>query len=449
MRKRLLPALMVFSVLVGAFGWGFCARHFRVFPFGIVRDAGTALVALVGATSPDEVSGLAVYRTQVTTPTAIVHDASSGSEAVLITGSPRHMTSRAPGGCLAWIVDRQGGILHEWRYPADLWQELKTVTRVPGVSGPINPAGVHLFNNGDLLVTFHGDNTFPFGVGIARVNRDSHVVWQKELLTHHCFSVAEDGRIFVPSLEVENAAVRIADTESWLESPTGTIYRDVILVLNADGEELDRIPMLEALFDSGWHGQLIRGNASRVFTDDPLHLNDVRLITEETARQNPVLKAGDLLVSFRNINTVALLDMESRRFRWLSSGTTVGQHSPRIWRGGVLVLDNLGGHHELGGTRLVRIDFATGRPDIVFPAAGRSMPDLCRTVNSGYLDVHGDSRRALVTLTHEGAVWEVDLDTGEVTWEYIYVHPGADGKRQPIGAACYVDPDAAFLSSES
>ncbi|MFN0053967.1 MAG: hypothetical protein ACKV0T_17450 [Planctomycetales bacterium] len=42
--------------------------------------------------------------------------------------------------------------------------------------------------------------------------------------------------------------------------------------------------------------------------------------------------------------------------------------------------------------------------------------------HAGHIDLHPDGRRGLLALTYLGAVWEVDLQTGEVYWEYINTH---------------------------
>ena len=39
---------------------------------------------------------------------------------------------------------------------------------------------------------------------------------------------------------------------------------------------------------------------------DPLHLNHVRLLTKEDAPAYPTLAAGDMLISVRNLNTIAI-----------------------------------------------------------------------------------------------------------------------------------------------
>lgn len=444
-KRTFVSAMLLLSLCAVAFGYGFAAREWKLPPYQTLRDARTAFKALLQIASTQEVDGLVAYRRHVTEPTAIRHQPVQPANYVLVSAGAEALKSHWPDGCMAWIVDRDGRVVHFWKNHPELWDDLETVRRVPGISGAISPAGIHLCENGDLLATFHGYNTFPFSVGIARFDRDSRLIWKRELLTHHSFSVAGDGRIFVPALEVVASPLKVGHTNVQIVSESGKVYNDVILELDADGNLLNRIPLLDALHESGYHGHLIRANATTVQSDDPLHLNEALLINRSNARQLPGIQENDLLVSMRNINTIGILDPGTQRFKWMASGVAVGQHSPRIYQRGVLVLDNLGGNRDLGGTQLVHIDFNTRLPRTVFPRADVPLPDLCRTVNSGHLDIDQQEDHALMAVTHEGAIWEVNLGSGEVTWEYIYVHPGGDGTRQKIGSAKYVY-DLSFVS---
>lgn len=441
-RNNAPKVLLLFSLCCICFAYGLVAGRYKVFPYRVIRDARTAFLALVEAGQPVENSGLASYRREVLVPTVTNHTPTVGREFVLVSGGAGCLEDYNQAGCLAWLMDRDGKIVHIWKFDPSLWKDLRRVSRVPGLSGEPYPVGMHLFDDGGLLVTYQAINAFPFAVGLARFDANSRLLWKKELLTHHWFSVAPDGRIFVPALRVAESPIPIAGTEASITSEDGKIYSDLILVLDASGNVLDEIPMLDALFASGWGGLLTRPNSpfrsADLPTNDPLHLNDVELVGDQFAKSQPWLSPDDLLVSFRNINAVGILDAESRRFKWLSAGSTIGQHSPRLCDGGVLILDNLGGDKELGGTRLVKIDFERGVPATLFPRPGVTTPDLCRTLNSGHLDVNRDGNRVLMAVAAEGALWEIDLRSGKVLWEYIYVHPNGDGRRVAINTAKYV-----------
>lgn len=450
--KRLLPkVLLLFSLGCAAFTHGLIAGRYKVFPYRVIRDARTALLALIEVSRPFQASGPATYQKHVLVPTATHYGPAAGQELLLVSGGAGYLKEHNEAGCLAWLMDRDGKILHTWKYDPTLWNDLKQVTRLRGISGKPYPVGMHLYDDGGLLVTYQQLNTFPFAISLARFDVDSRLLWKKELLTHHWFSVAPDGRIFVPSLRVVESPIPIAGTEASITCEDGKIYSDRILILDADGNVLDEISMLDALFESGWGGLLANLNSpfqnADLASGDPLHLNHAELIGGQSAKLPPWLSPDDLLVSFRNINTVGILDVASRRFKWLTAGAAIGQHSPQLCDGGVLILDNLGGDKQFGGTRLVKIDFERGLPATVFPKPGAPPPDRCRMLTSGHLDVSRDGSRALLTVSAAGTLWEIDIRTGKVLWEYIYVHPNEDGTRQPINTAEYVDTPGIWLAS--
>ena len=39
------------------------------------------------------------------------------------------------------------------------------------------PVGIARYRNGDLLVVFQNENTFPFGGGVARIGRNGKPLW--------------------------------------------------------------------------------------------------------------------------------------------------------------------------------------------------------------------------------------------------------------------------------
>ncbi len=191
---------------------------------------------------------------------------------------------------MAWIIDRSGRVVHSWKAQPDLWRDLKMVRRVTGISGAVSPAGFHLFPDGSLLATFHGENTFPFAVGIAKFDRDANLLWSKELLAHHFFSLDNDGHIFVPTMEVVDSPVMIGNTAAQIETYKSKIYLDQIVELDADGREIDRVSILKILCDSGRHGLLTQMNSGRLEHEDPTHLNDVRVLDAEDAQAFQALR---------------------------------------------------------------------------------------------------------------------------------------------------------------
>ena len=174
---------------------------------------------------------------------------------------------------------------------------------------------------------------------------------------------------------------------------------------------------------------------------DPTHLNDVQVLGEEMAAQYPRFRAGDLLVSFRTLNTIGVIDARTGLFKWHYQGAAHQQHSPRFIGGNLVAfMDNLGGPKARGTSRIVTVDVGTSKADTVFPRPGSPLPEATfRSKTAGHIDLAGTGDRMLVSWTKQGLVWEIDLRTGEVLWELVNNHD-VDGHaaRISVWTAKYV-----------
>jgi hypothetical protein len=430
-RKR----LFLVSVCLGAYGLGIITAWNELFPFPVVRDAAAAARAYLEVYGPQQ----RLIDRELTRPSIRRPLPADDGQHILVAGGMNFLPDESTTGhTLAWIMDRAGTIQHVWEYDPAIWNGLQKVHAAP-LKSEVYPVGLHLYADGSLLASFQGKHCWPYAVGLAKFDKDSRLLWKQELLTHHWFSVGDDGRIYAAAMRIIDSPLSLGGSEVEIISPDGRITEDVILILDRDGNVLDEIPMLKALADGGWLG-LFQGateEPARVRTGDPTHLNDVRVVSAQEAAAHELLEPGDLLVSFRSLNAIGILDPTSRTFKWMSVGSTVRQHSPRIVGDGVLVFDNRGGPVTAGGSRLVSLGFDTPQPRTVFPRAQQSdLKHPFYTDVAGHLDI-GSNGRVLVTLTCRSEIWEVDASTGEVLWEYVFVSP-ASRERRPLYTAKYV-----------
>ncbi len=429
MKDALPKILFGFAVVAMSFAYGFLSYRFEIFPYNQIRNAYLAYSAIV------EVAGekleMKVVDFWEETPTdgplyqALAEDA--GAEHIFVLGNERaHAEDDSDGPYLAWIADRDGNIVHAWRHPGEIWAPL-TGREGYGDQWRSYPVGGEVLPNGDLLVSYHGVGVFPSAMGFARFDKDSNLLWKSDDYYHHWFSVGPDDEIYIPDLEFATSPVVFPDHNKTIRCDKIDFPYDSIAIVDKDGNKLREIDTFEAIIESDLTG-LFNSNKEKpniVETCDPMHLNEAQILTEEMAAAYPMFQAGDLLVSFRTLNMVGVMDVETERFKWHFVGPSHHQHSPRfLGDGRVVYFDNYGGAQSRGTTRILAVDVATNRYETVFPKPGNDLPDrpfISKT--AGHVDVSDDGRRILVSWTHQGLVWEIDVETGEILWELVNSHP--------------------------
>jgi len=462
MVERLAFILFIVAMSLLSYLYGVASTRFGLFPYTIVHDAwigGEALQEVLADEFDRKPPGsLNLQAEPGRMAGGAPSDRPSGSarDLILMTGGPYMLMPECPElGCLAWIMDRAGAIYHAWPVDeAEPWDEMAKARGFSQVDD-VYPESLHLYDNGDLLVSYQGRDMFPYSVGLAKFDENGQLIWKNGTLSHHWFDVGANGMIYAPSHEIVDSPLAIPGTDRALDCEDKKIYEDVIVVLAPDGTVARRISVLQALFDSGYGGLVSLTQDAC----DPLHLNDVRLLTEDDAPDYPGLSAGDMLVSLRNLNTTAILDSASARIKWLTSGLTVRQHAPRyLGDNDILIFDNLGGPQDKGGSRLARIDLASPEASTLFPVAATPPEVNFLSGVAGHIDLDAERSRALVSLIMQGRVLEIDLRTGAVLWEYDHVQDVGDYLRSRdederfarfgINGAYYVE-DADFLPTRS
>jgi hypothetical protein len=279
------------------------------------------------------------------------------------------------GDSQAVLVNMHGAVVHRWHVPfSDLW------TAPPHLHGPIADAAVyfndgHVYPNGDLVVVIEGPidtRNASNGYGLARLDRDSRVVWKYPGKCHHDVAVGEDGTIYAITNEMA------ATVPPGLEHLPTPCMVDLIDVLSGDGKPLKRISLLDALANSpyaplfcmlerprplgGLSSPAPPGAMPSPFLDDPrrrdvLHTNAVKVLGRAQAARFPLFKEGQLLVSLRHLDALAVLDPDSGKVVWAARGPWHAQHDPSFLDNGHLLLfDNLGSPH---GSRVLEYDPAT------------------------------------------------------------------------------------------
>lgn len=308
-------------------------------------------------------------------------------------------------GPYARLIDMDGRVAHEWRRPfSEVWDETAAIKH-PRSDDLIYMDMARVLPNGDLLAIYTAAGDTPWGYGLVKLDRESRVIWRFLDHTHHDFDVAPDGRIFVLTHAFTDEAL---ESFRRLERPR---LADYLVVLSPDGQEEKRVSLTHALAQSRFNGFL---HAIPVFAlADPLHTNSVEVITAENARNFGPGEAGQVVLSFRDSGTVAVLDVEREEIVWAARGSWLGQHDPSVLENGnILLFDNLGAHRPGNAARVLEVDPETlgivwryeGTPEDPLHSAIRSSSQ--RLPNGNTLIDESDGGRLLEVTPIGKKVWE-------------------------------------------
>lgn len=444
MKNKLFLAYFLLSFMVLAYAYGVVSVMYGLFPYNVAREAVFAYKALKANQLEEGTDLESIAEKGADETRAVNHANLDDGQLFLIGGGPRRFPVESGGKpSLAWLINRKGEVLYEWKYdPADVWGDIDHVT---GNARPdvIQPIGFILCPNFDLLVTFTCGKAYPFGIGLARFDRDGNLLWKKADYYHHWLTTTASGDIYATALRDTPTPYKVGNSGYSLKSPDGRFYEDVIRRISPQGEVLAEKSVPELLVESGYIGLLVNRIREKHF--DPTHLNYVVELSEEMAPTYPKFTAGDVLISLRELNTIMVLDPATWKVKWSCTGLFHRQHSPVFdGRGGILVFDNRGGEHPgLGRSQIVRVDVATGQREVLYPT-GASHPGFeFFSHYSGAVKMSPDGRRCLTTISEKGRVVEFDAATGETLWEYFVTQPLKDGRRGvfTIHSAGYVSPD--------
>jgi hypothetical protein len=310
----------------------------------------------------------------------------------------------------AILMGMDGAVMHTWSYAFDdVWSPAGRPTSRPGVFAVDYWRRAHLFDNGDLLAIYEG-------FGVIKLDRDSRLLWsyprddpgafEAEPGPHHDLFVDEDGLIYVLTRRAE-IVPRI--NRAW------PILEDFVTILTPAGESVDSVSVLEA-FERSQFAPVLANIAER---GDIFHTNTIEVFDGRHAGEAPIFKRGNVLISLREIDVIAIIDMELRKVVWAITGMTARQHQPTLLdNGNMLVFDNLGNH---GRSNVIEVDPLTQQVVWEYPGAGATGL-LSETCGSAQRLPNGNT---LITETDRGRALEVDA-SGNIVWEFFNPHRAGD-----------------------
>ena len=423
-RNSIRIGMFFIAVVFLSFVVGMAVSSTRVFPYSIFADAHQGLLyvynnVMIRLIEPDDNPYL--YSESNAKSDGVVRFNPNHAQAGLTLFSSGHATA-------AFLMTLDGKIVHEWSYPFS-----KAWPSPPHVSLPVKDSNIfwrrtHVFPNGDLLAIYEASGGSPGSYGLIKVDKASDLVWSYPELVHHDFDVAEDGRIYTLINEIKtekNPQLRLIRgkfrtiAQRQFKYP---ILIDSIVELSAGGKELRRVSVLDAFLNSPFANILAIAPARRW---DVLHTNSVEVITERFAKMHPQLKAGQLLISLKEISAIAVLDMDKEQIVWAKIGSWREQHdADQLENGNIMIFDNFGHLGPERPWRVVEFNPVSGAEEWIY--AGTKERPLYSSIRSGQQLLSNGN--VLITESRKSRLLEVTR-SGDIVWEFINPrssirHPG-------------------------
>jgi outer membrane protein assembly factor BamB len=290
----------------------------------------------------------------------------------------------------ATLLDMAGEVLHRWQY--DLRAEIPA-EQAATLRARFRRA--HLGTDGSLIAVYGGHSW------LVKLDKDSKLLWKKEDGFHHDLEVRPDGKIYA-----------IASKGHVIERihPKRPVIEDYIVILSGEGEELARQSILEA-FENSDYAPLL---ALMPAFGDIQHTNSIEVLGEPHPDAPASWRAGQVLISIREMDTIAVVDLSEQRVVWAATGRWDGQHQATVLENGHLLLfDNYG----TGMSRIM--EFAPNTVDLVWDYPGNAD-------NGFFSETCGSNQRlpngnTLITESDSGRAFEVNAN-GEQLWRFVSPH---------------------------
>jgi len=332
-----------------------------------------------------------------------VHD-----EAQAFAGMNFYTSGHAPEAVLA---DMDGHERHRWQCSYnDAWPEAQLDFNT--VTAMNSWRRAHLFPNGDILAIFEG-------LGIVKLDKNSQRVWSALNGAHHDLDVAPDGNIFV--------LTRTAHTVPRIHR-SSPILEDFVVVLDSAGRELKRVSILECYENAKIPIENVAEisehviDGKRVMLPDLFHTNSLEVLDIRAAESRPEFSEGNVLISLRTLDRLAVVDLEREQIVWSLRGQFKAQHDPQILPSGHLLLfDNLGTAER---SAVLELDLASGESRWEYRGSD-AKPFYSNTCGTAQRLPNGNT---LITESDGGRALEV-TPSAETAWEFYNPHRAGENDR--------------------
>jgi hypothetical protein len=325
---------LAFLVVAAAFGYGYVVGKDRFWPYSLITQARQVVDSLwkFGEVQPED-------RVVIAPPGAarkrlVIHHPDQQMKGLYVflgyDDANKYYT--------AWLYDDAGKQLFAW---------VLDYARLDP-DGPSNesdtPHAFWVLPDGSVIVGFDRGDV------MARLDSCGEPLWIKQGIYHHSLTRADDGTF-------------------WTWRAEGTPYSQYQYIENFDGEtgkQIRQIALIEDVIRNLGSASFIFGvrpdrdfrHLGKIRDDshpgDIFHPNDVDVLPARIAQQFPGFEAGDLLLSFKELHLVTVMDPDTLQVKWWSHGPWLYQHDPDFTDDGkISVFSN---YTKQGRSEIIRMD---------------------------------------------------------------------------------------------
>ena len=313
------------------------------------------------------------------------------------------------GGGKVYLININGNVVHTWQMPYP-----------PGNSGYLTERGTYFYNGKTVEPSDRFISRQPWKGGVVlEADWNGRVLWEVRQPDHHHDGIRlRNGNVLLICLAQlpQHLVSQVKGGRPGTEY-NGEMYADYLVEMTTDGRVVWDWRTWEHL--------------------DPAKdcITAVQDLREAWTHANGLaeLANGDIVVSFRNISTVIIIDRKTGEVIWkLGAPPLSGQHAPMPLANGNLLLFDNGPHrldHTMTFSRIIEVDLAT--KEIVWKYQERSeyefysprISNARRLPNGNTLVCEGDF----------GRFFEVTSE-GELVWEYVnpYFGEGPNGLNNRV-----------------
>jgi arylsulfotransferase ASST len=398
---RVLRAAAIVALIGISIGYGILVNSRHLFPYSLLKHGFKTLVPRQAALRlpgkpaerpPDSVEKLAhfPYLRGYRPPTEGGGPIREYDKALAEDGLNFFSSGHAPA---AILMDMDGKIVKTWTVDAlRAFPGLAPDKEKPDREKILRRA--HLYPDGGIVAMFEE-------IGLVRLDSQSNVLWTWRGKTHHDLFVADDGGIW--AIFHEKRVV----PELHRDSP---VWDDSIAEVSPDGKQVRRFSLIECFARSRYAPLLLNVDPN---DEDVFHTNSVVVLDGSLADRWSAFRRGNVLVSIKRINTVAVIDPSIGQVVWALNGQWYGQHSARLSaKAHLLVFDNLGSMRR--ASRVLEIDPFT--QELLWSYGAREGEKLISEIIGFVERLPGGN--TLIAETNYGRVIEVTPDS-RIAWEFV------------------------------